>query len=291
MKEVVIEKKKLNAQQEQIREQQKETWNAFAPGWKKWDDWVVTFMKPFAEEIIRPLKLKETDVVLDVATGTGEPGIRIASIVKKGKVTGQDISEKMLATAREKATKHGLSNYTTVNCDISELPFADNTFDAISCRFGYMFFPDMLMATKEMARVLKPGGRIATAVWGPPENNFWVTCIMAPLIKNLQLPQPPTGAPGMFRCAAPGLMTNLFKEAGLKNTNQTIVNNKAEMESFEFFWRQMNEVAAPIVAGMSKADDAMKEKIKSEVGEVFRKAYPAEPALMDSQALIIYGEK
>lgn len=290
--EQATKKNKLNAQQEQIREQQKETWNQFAPGWKKWDNWVMTFIKPVGDEIIKHLKLKETDVVLDVATGTGEPGLTIASIVKKGKVTGQDISDNMLAFARQHATAKGLRNYETQCCDISELPFSDNTFDAISCRFGFMFFPAMQLAAKEMFRVLKPGGRIAASVWGPPEKNFWVTSIMGPIMKNMQLPPPPQGAPGMFRCSDPAQMMSLFKEAGIKNVTVKEVNEKTDAESLDFFWQYMNDIAAPVVAAMSKADDTMKGKIKKEVFDGLKQKYPGNgPLEFDYQALIIYGEK
>ncbi len=282
----------MEQQLEQIREQQKQTWDTFAPGWKKWDDFVMNMIRPAGDEIIRQLNLKETDVVLDVATGTGEPGLSIAAIVKKGKVTGIDLSPVMLAVARENALKKDITNYETVESDVTKMPFADATFDAISCRFGFMFFPDMLMAAKEMVRVLKPGGRIAITVWGPPANNFWVTSIMGPIMKNMQLPQPPAGSPGIFRCANPDEMINLFKKAGFKNISQKEINGKAEMESFDFYWTYMNDVAGPIVEAMSKADDAMRIKIKQEIADGIKQKYPAEGALkMDYQALLFYGEK
>ncbi len=87
-----------------------------------------------------------------------------------------------------------------------------------------MFFPDMLLAAKEMRRVLKPGGRIATSVWDGPEKNFWVTAIMGTIKKNMNLPAPPPDAPGMFRCAKEGLMTGIFNQAGFKNVSQSFVS-------------------------------------------------------------------
>ena len=159
---------------EEISEHQKESWNKFSPGWKKWDDLIMAFLKPTGDEIIKRLKLKEDDVVLDIAGGTGEPGLTIASHLTKGKIMITDLAEGMLNTARENAAKRGIENVAFKACDVSKLPFEDNHFDAISCRFGFMFFPDMLLATKEMKRVLKPGGRIAIAVWHVPEKNFWV---------------------------------------------------------------------------------------------------------------------
>jgi len=149
----------------QIREQQKEVWNRFSPGWKKWDDLTMDFLKPMADEIIHSLKPKATDIVLDVASGTGEPGLTIAAMLRGGKVVATDLAEGMLEVAVEKATRRGIKNFEIIVCDVCELPFPDNSFDAISCRLGFMFFPDMLLAAKEMVRVLKPGGRIGTATF------------------------------------------------------------------------------------------------------------------------------
>jgi len=170
----------MESQLEQIREQQKEIWNRFSPGWKKWDDLTMKFLKPMGDEIIHLIKPRNGDVVLDVASGTGEPGITIASRLDSGKVVATDLAEGMLEIARENAVRQGIKNLEIRACDVSELPFADNSFDSISCRFGFMFFPDVLLATKEMVRVLKPGGRIAAAVWNGPEKNFWVTASWAP---------------------------------------------------------------------------------------------------------------
>src|SRR6478609_6703273 len=111
---------------EQIRDQQKETWNKFSPGWKKWDELTMNFLKPMGEEIIKLLNLKSDDVVLDVAAGTGEPGITIAAHLNGGKVISTDLAEGMLEIAQENAKKRGIKNFETIVSDVSQLPFADN---------------------------------------------------------------------------------------------------------------------------------------------------------------------
>jgi ubiquinone/menaquinone biosynthesis C-methylase UbiE len=281
----------MEAQLEQIREQQKATWNKFSPGWRKWDDFTMQWLKPMGDEIIRSLKLKDTDTVLDVAAGTGEPGLTIAGIVKNGKVVITDLAEGMLEVARDNARKKGIKNFETIACDVCELPFEDETFDAISCRMGFMFFPDMLMAAKEMVRVLKPGGRMAASVWGVADKNPWVTAIMSTINKNMELPAPVPGAPGMFRCGNPGFLASLFKEAGLKNVSEKEITGKLNSGSNNNYWNFMNEVAAPVVTAMSKADDATKEKIKKEVFDIIDKKYPDKKAAIDYGALVVYGEK
>ncbi len=281
----------MDQQFEQIREQQRASWNQFSIGWQKWDCLMMGFSKPMGNEIIRLLNPKDSELILDVASGTGEPGLTIASKIKGCKVVISDLSENMIKISRENADRRGIVNVETVVCDVSELPFPDNTFDAISCRFGFMFFPDMLLAAKEMMRVLKPGGRVATAVWDVPEKNFWVTAISSTITKNMNLPAPSADSPGIFRCSKKGLIQNLFHQAGFKNTSETEVNGKLKCGSTDVYWNMMTEVAAPIVASLSKADDALKEKIKQEVYQVVNEKYPDGNIRINSGTLVIYGEK
>lgn len=281
----------MEKQLEEIREQQKAAWNKFSPGWKKWDDLMMDFLKPQGDEIIRLINPKDADIVLEIAAGTGEPGLTIATMLNGGKVIITDLSEDMLEISREKAVKRGIKNIETRACDVCELPFSEDTFDSISCRFGFMFFPDMLLAAKEMVRVLKPGGKIATSVWNVPEKNFWVTAIGSTINRNMQLPTPPPEAPGMFRCSKDRLIQNLLQQAGSKNTSEKEVTGKLKCGTIDVYWNMMTEVAAPFVAALSKADDAMRKKIKEEVYQVVDQNFPDGNIIIDSSAIVIYGEK
>ena len=280
----------MNQQLEEIREQQKQSWNRFSPGWKKWDDITMDFLQPMGEQIIESIKPAGNDMILDIASGTGEPGLTIAAMIPEGKVVLTDLAEDMLTIANENATRKGISNIETKACDVCELPFDDNRFDAVSCRFGFMFFPDMQLAANEMARVLKQGGRIATSVWNVPEKNFWVTAIMGTINKNMELPPPPPGGPGMFRCAKPGLMEEIFKQAGFKDIRVKEVPSKQNAGTVNNYWNMMTEVGAPIVAALSKADDAMRKKIKDQVFELMSEKYPDYVAV-DASALVISAVK
>ena len=281
----------MELQFQEISNQQKASWNKFSPGWKKWDNLMMDFLKPMGDEIIRLISPKEEDMVLDIAAGTGEPGLTIGTLVKNGKVVITDLSPDMLEIAKENAARKGIKNIETHACDVCELPFPDNTFDSISCRFGFMFFPDMLLAIKEMTRVLKPGGRIASTVWSGAEKNFWVTAIGGTINRNMQIPPSPPEAPGMFRCAQNGLILNLYKEAGLMNTSEMEVNGQLKCGTTDVYWNMMTEIAAPFVSALSKADDGLREKIKGEVYQTVNQKYSDGNVLMDASALVIYGEK
>jgi ubiquinone/menaquinone biosynthesis C-methylase UbiE len=275
----------------ELREQQRASWNKFSPGWKKWDDFTMDFLQPYGEAIIEQLDLKDTDVVLDVAAGTGEPGMSIATRVNKGRVIITDLADDMLVIAHDNARRRGIHNVEFSVCDVCDLPFADNMFDAISCRFGFMFFPDLLLATREMVRVLKPGGRIAVAVWAAPEQNRWITGITSVINKRMETTAPPPGSPGLFRCAKEGMIVDLFSQVGLKRIVEKELNEKMKYDTVDQYWALMSEVAAPVANPLSKADEVMKAKIKTEVYEAEHHRYPDGQLWMESCAYIISGMK
>lgn len=274
-----------------IRDQQKETWNKFSPGWKKWDAFTMEFLKPMGDAIIAELEINDDDEVLDVACGTGEPGLTIAAIAKNGKVTGTDLADQMLEIARANASDKKINNYETKACDVCDLPFDENTFDKISCRMGFMFFPDMQLAADEMFRVLKPGGKLATAVWSTADENKWIAIIMNIINKNMHLPSPPAGAPGMFRCGSSGFIKSIMEKSGFKKIKEQEIKGKVLYDDFEHLWQMMNDVAAPVVGALGKADEGMKEKIKNEVQQICRQYQTDKGLELDYGSIIISGSK
>lgn len=275
---------------EQIRDAQKASWDKFSPGWKKWDDLTMEFIRPHGDEMLRQLDLKGDEDILDIASGTGEPGITIANNLPNGKIILTDLSEGMLDIAIEKAKTNKIDNIEAQIVDACNMPFEDNTFDAISCRLGFMFFPDMQLAANEMVRVLKPGGKLVTTVWGKPESNFWVTCMVKAINSHIDMPLPPEGAPGMFRCAPQGIISNLFQASRMKNISEAEIAGKINCESPTQYWDFMTEIAAPFVAALSDASSDTIEKIKQEVINSIKDKNPNETAL-DTLGIIIYAEK
>lgn len=280
----------MNKDLEAIREQQKASWNRFAAGWKKWDPVTIEFLQPMKEAIINYLQPKDGQKILDIAAGTGEPALSIAASIKNGVVTITDISEEMMEIAREKAIAKELSNIETVICDASDLPFENGSFDAVSCRFGFMFFPDIQLAANEIYRVLKPGGRFATTVWNFPEKNFWVTAIMGTIMRLMEIPPPPPEVPGMFRCCKPGRMRDILEKAGFNDIEEREVLSTLKTESVDEYWEMMTEIGASVVAALSQADEGMRSKIKEEVFRLIKQKCP-ETVSLEASAIAITAIK
>ncbi|AHF82284.1 type 11 methyltransferase [Rhizobium leguminosarum bv. trifolii WSM1689] len=281
----------MSANLDDIRNQQRETWDKFSAGWKKWDSLVLGWLAPFGDTMLRHANLSNGFSVLDIAAGTGEPGLTAAAAIPDGHVVVTDLSENMLTVAAENATKRGLKNFETRLCDAGALPFANASFDAVLCRFGFMFFPVIAAAAKEMARVAKPGARVCAAVWSTPAKNSWATTIMGTIARHVEMPSPPPGSPGLFRCAGEGMMVETFREAGLLDVAEEEVSATMVHDTPARYWDFMTEVAAPVVAGLSRADAATREKIRGEVLELALQSVSDGKVRLRSTATVITGTR
>jgi ubiquinone/menaquinone biosynthesis C-methylase UbiE len=162
--------------------------------------------------------------VLDLASGTGEPGITLARRVgPQGSVTAMDQSLDLLDIAAQRARNKKLSNFTTQQADAHQLPFADQSFDLASCRFGVMFFSDPQRALTELRRVLKPGARTCFAAWGPIEQPYWQTT-MKIVHRHVGGALLPTAGSDPFRFSAAGSLSAVLSAAGFHEVQESTQN-------------------------------------------------------------------
>lgn len=275
----------------EIRSQQRASWNKFSQGWKKWDDLTMRFLQKPGEVMFESIPWKETFDVLDIACGTGEPGLTAAAIVKRGNVTGTDLAEDMVAIAAQNAMTRGIKNYRAQVCSADDLPFAKNSFDVVLCRMGFMFFPDILVSTREIHRVLKSGGFVTASVFSAPQRNEWATTILNIIKQYVDMPLPGPDTPGLFRCAGERFLKNYFDKAGFKDYNEKEVPFTLEVDSEETYWSWHTEVAAPVTSALSKVDETTRQKIKREVMDAVSKYKIGGTIVVPALATVVTARK
>lgn len=248
---------------DQITEQQRRLWDAFAPGWEKWDEFAMRWLSPISDELLAAAQIGEDNVILDVSTGTGEPGLTAALRVPRGRVVGTDVSEGMVNIANAKAKLRGIINFEARVADAEHLPFDDSSFDAVLCRLGVMFFSNPPAGVQEMVRTLKAGGTLALAAWAEHDKNPWGPTIARTIHGLLGQPPPPSpDAPGPFRHGSPGALQRLVELADLKDIKETEVKGELAFDSPDHYWEFMTDVAAPIATALKNADDDMRQAAK-----------------------------
>jgi SAM-dependent methyltransferase len=249
---------------EEIRAAQRATWAGLAAGWEKWDSVITEQLAPVGAAMIERLAVADDQQHLDIAAGTGEPGLSIARLAPEGRVVLTDLVPEMLEIAVRRARAQGIANIETRVCSADALPFDDSTFDSVSVRFGYMFFPDVAAATAELARVLEPGGRLCASVWVKPEENPWTAIAMQAIATEAVVPPPDPDGPNMFRCAAPGRVSALYEGAGLRDVAEWDVDVELVTSSPTQYWEMISEHVSLAVQALEQVDEPARERIRAE---------------------------
>lgn len=209
--------------------------------------------------------------VLDLASGTGEPAITLASrIGPTGHVTAVDLSADLLAIAAQRARHRGFTNVTTQEADAQQLPFADHQFDLATSRFGVMFFPDIDRALRGLLRVLKPGARACFAVWGSPDQPYFSTSIGI-VHRHVGGALLAPGGPDPFRFAGPGSLSTALKNSGFANIHEeTRTVPWTWPGPPEEVWQQQQAVATPFLPLLKRVPASQWPAINAEIHAAIR---------------------
>ena len=171
-------------------------------------------MARYQAPLLDAASIGRSERVLDIGCGTGRTTRDAARRAASGWALGVDLSAAMLDVARRRAWREGLRNVTFVQADAQVHPFEEASFDLALSRAGAMFFGDPVAAFGNIARALRPGGRLVLLVWQPVERNDWIGEISGALRAGEPLPAPPPGAPGPFSLGDPARVRAILGAAG-----------------------------------------------------------------------------
>ena len=199
------------------REASRRQWEGAAGGWIGRQELIREWGAPVSHWMLDAIRPQPGHRVLELAAGVAETGLLAAELVAPvGGVIVSDQAEAMLEGARARARELGLGNveFRVLDAEAIDLPLA--SLDAVLCRWGYMLLADPAVALVETRRVLRPGGRVALAVWASVEHNPWASLTTVELIERGLISAPPPGTPGPFALGDPQRVRALLEEAGFQ---------------------------------------------------------------------------
>ncbi|MGE0544476.1 MAG: class I SAM-dependent methyltransferase [Dehalococcoidia bacterium] len=214
-----------------------------------WDRMAETYLReidaqfaPVVEQVLTWAGLRPGERVLDLGTGTGSVAVRAATLVaSEGDVLGVDPSGEMIAVAEQRAAAAGLNNVTFRQGRGESIPAADGAFDVVLASLSLMYAIDRRAAAREIARVLRPGGRLVAAVWAGPEE---CDIVRFQQIAGRFAPPPPVADVGPGALGDPSRFLAVLAEAGIETA--------VERETLGFKFPNF-DLAWEVLAGVTTA--------------------------------------
>ena len=198
------------------REYTRTTWNESAAEYMR----LMKQLEPYGFDLLARVDPKVREAALDLATGPGEPAMSIARMVgPQGRVTGIDLSEKMVELATRIAKERRIPNIDFRVMDAEKLEFPDDTFDLVTSRFGFQIFTNPEGVAKEACRVVKPKGRIGVTVWSTAEKAHAIHAVVGPMLEFAE-PDETGYLPTPYELGGPGEMGKLLVEAGFHDPGE-----------------------------------------------------------------------
>ncbi len=214
-------------------------WDAIASDYEREVD---ARFSPVVDRVLKHADLQPGQSVLDLGTGTGSVALSAASQVgSAGRIVAVDISPEMLAKARARAESSSLTNVEFREGRAEEIPASDGSHDAVLASLSMMYVIDRAAAAREIARVLRPGGRFVAAVWAGPSS---CDIVQFQQLAGSFAPAPPVDGVGPGALANPAPFLDQLSIAGL--------NPCVETETTTFHFSDFNS-AWKVLAGVTTA--------------------------------------
>jgi SAM-dependent methyltransferase len=241
-----------------------------APGWERAREEREKVAAPVTEWLVRELAPEPGDTVLELAAGQGDVGFNVAAVIgPSGRLISSDFSPAMAEIARRRSGELGLTNVEHRILDAERIELADDSFDGVVCRWGYMLMPDPAAALAETRRVLRSGGRLAFSVWSSGDRNPWVSIAARILVAHGYMPPPEPGEPGMFVLGDEATLRRLIEQAGFATVRLEEVPIRHHYPSVDEYVRRSSEMGGMFSRAWAAAPQGDQERLRDEFREAF----------------------
>lgn len=267
-----------------------ETWQTVANGWERQTEIFTAATRQLIERLVELARLDGDELVLELAAGPGETGFAAAQRLQgEGRLISSDFAPEMVEVARRRGAARGVANADYRVIDAMAIALDDASVDAVLCRFGVMLTPEPAGALGEINRVLRPGGRLAIAVWAEPERNRWVSTT-GTVARELGLSPPPApDAPGPFRLADKGRLRSLVEAAGFEIDTLEEVPIAWRAATVDEWWETTVDTSPTLAALAAEAADDDLARVRSLSEERIRDAVGPDGSLDLPGVAIVVG--
>lgn len=253
---------------DELRTQGYETSQALAATWESRRAQIEGIVTPVREWMLRELDPRPGDTVLELAAGVGDTGFEAARIIgDEGRLISTDFSPAMLDAALRRGNALGLHNVQYRIIDAEEIDLDGDSIDGVLCRYGYMLMADPATALSETRRVLRPGGRLALAVWGTPERNPFFAAVAMRLIQRGHMPPPDPERPGIFHMASAERTSALLEQAGFSDVRTEEVGVRFALVDIEEYLTFVGDTAGPVAIALRGLSQQERQVIKRQLEE------------------------
>lgn len=242
----------------------REMWATAAAGWEEHAGYVDERGAAVTEAMLRGTAPAPGDRVLELACGPGGVGLAAAERVgPTGDVVLSDLVEEMTRVAAARAAAAGAHNVEVRLRDLTAIDEPDGAYDVVVCREGLMLAPDPAVAAAEMRRVLRAGGRLAVAVWGPRARNPWLGSLFDAVTAVTGMPVPPPGLPGPFSLADAAELSSVLTGAGFDDVRVEEVAEPLDVPTFDDWWRTVPALAGPLASVIASLPPDVADAIRA----------------------------
>jgi SAM-dependent methyltransferase len=253
---------------DEYRERSLDSWQRFSGNWEEERDFMAEKAGAVRERLLERLDPQPGETILELAAGAGETGLAIAErLGDDGRLIMTDFASGMVEATRRRGEELGVSNVEYRVLDAERMDLDDDSVDGVDCRFGYMLMADPAKALAETRRVLRDGGRLAFAVWGPPQENLWAAIPGMTLVELGHMPAPEPQAPGIFAMGDPERIRELVTGAGFGEPEIEQVEVHWGYTTPDEHWEKTLKLAAPIADAYASLDAGAQEEVHAKVTE------------------------
>jgi SAM-dependent methyltransferase len=271
-------------------ERGRDEWQTVARGWRRWEPMFQSFSWPLALRMAAVAEIGSGHRVLDVGCGIGDPTLQVAVLVgPHGRVVGLDISEGMIAIARERAAALGLGHAEFRVEDVTVAALPDAGFDAVLGRWSLIYLEDVAHVLERLRTALVPGGRIAITAWAPPEANPWFAVPQEAMARVRPVPPLDPNKPGVFHLSTDGALARALVGAGFQTVGQErVVLSQLAQDGAEF-WRMMTDTGGPLASFIAELGPAEVGQVAADVAARLERYRAGDVLRIPAQAQLAWG--